>query len=118
MGLRLIAILTAVLAVTAALAAASSARSWNRSDARYVEYHLASDWTTSDGVAIDTAFCTPWWGHQGHFVWEYNEWFGSAWNCTEHDVDSRTFWDHVRVNGGGGLAVWEYRCRPSYYACP
>lgn len=112
--------LLGTLVVAAMAVPAASARTWNRADAAYVEYHLTTYWNTDDGESIVDANCEVWRGHDAHAKWEYGEWFASAWNCKEVDDVQRLFYVHVRVNRHGGLHVLEYRCddSESAYACP
>ena len=111
---------TVLVALALGLAAVASARTWNRADATYVENHLTKYWNTSDGERIVDASCNVWWGHLGHVVREYGEWFSSAWQCKEVDDVERLFYAHVRINQYGALHVIQYRCDDSgsAYGCP
>jgi hypothetical protein len=114
------ALIFAVVIAGAWTAVQADARSLGRSDAAYVQNHLIHYWQTSDGEAYVSATCDPWWHHGGHFVFEYGEWFGTAWNCRAVDDVNRVFWLHVRTRTGSLTSVVESSCNDnrSQYACP
>lgn len=108
-----------LLIAAATLALPSVAVAREVETAGLVESQLIDRWTTTDGVRVRSAICTP----RDRFTVHQHRIFGAEWNCIEVDNLSRTFWVHATVansRAGGLRSVIQYRCAAAYsrYSCP